>query len=154
VRAGSALPARAGAAARVAPPGFDVAQFRALATALPQVRFVLGAGCLPSAWLCGLARLDNVHVLLTEILPWTGSEGFAHAFGALLAAFGPDRLLFGSGYPMMRPGRLVAELAEYRFPAELRHRYPRFDPAAKRAVLGGTAARLYRLTRLATPVSA
>ena len=46
---------------------------------------------------------------------------------------------------MMRPGRLVAELAEYRFPAELRHRYPRFDAAAKRAVLGGNAARLYRI---------
>ena len=47
VRAGSALPARAGAAARVAPPGFDVRQFRELASALPQIRFVLGAGCLP-----------------------------------------------------------------------------------------------------------
>jgi uncharacterized protein len=146
VQAGSALPALAGAAARVAPPGFDVRQFRELAAALPEIRFVLGAGCLPGEQLCSLARLPNVHVMLTEILPWTGSLGFAHAFGALLAAFGPDRLLFGSGYPMMRPGRLVAELADYRFPAEFRHRYPRFDAAAKRAILGGTAARLYRIS--------
>jgi predicted TIM-barrel fold metal-dependent hydrolase len=123
-----------------------VRHFRELATALPQIRFVLGAGCLPSVQLCGLARLPNVHVVLTEILPWTSSMGFAHAFGALLAAFGPERLLFGSGYPMMRPGRLVTELTEYRFPAEFRHRYPRFDAAAKRAVLGGNAARLYRIT--------
>jgi uncharacterized protein len=157
VRAGSALPARAGAGARVAPPGFEVRQFRELAGALPEIRFVLGAGCLPTEHLCALARLPNVHVMLTEILPWTGSVGFAHAFGALLAAFGPQRLLFGSGYPMVRPGRLVAELAEYRFPAELRHRYPRFDAAAKRAVLGGTAARLYRIPetrRLVASVSA
>lgn len=156
VRAGSALPARAGAAARVAPPGFDVRQFRTLATALPQVRFVLGAGSLPSAQLCSLALLPNVYVMLTEILPWTGSVGFAHAFGALLGAYGPGRLLFGSGYPMMRPGRLVAELAEYVFPAELRHRFPPFDAAAKRAVLGGNAARIYRIhhEQLAAPVSA
>ncbi|HWM58186.1 MAG TPA: amidohydrolase family protein [Pseudonocardia sp.] len=153
VRAGSALPARAGAAARVAPPGFDVRQFRDLAAALPEIRFVLGAGCLPGQQLCSLARLGNVHVVLTEILPWTSSLGFAHAFGALLAAFGPERLLFGSGYPMMRPGRLVAELAEYRFPAEFGHRYPRFDAAAKRAVLGGNADRLYRITQSARLVS-
>jgi predicted TIM-barrel fold metal-dependent hydrolase len=145
VRAGSAQPVRTGAAARVAPPGFDPAQFRDLARALPDIRFVLGAGCLPGDQLCRMARLPNVHVMLTEILPWTGSLDFAHAFGALLAAFGPERLLFGSGYPMVRPGPLVRELAAYRFPAELMSRYPRFDAAAARAVLGGNAARLYRI---------
>jgi len=131
----------------VAPAGFDVAQFRELARALPDIRFVLGAGCLPGPRLCRLAELPNVYVLLTEILPWTGSLDFAHAFGQLLAAYGPERLLFGSGYPLVRPGRLVRELAAYRFPDELRHRYPRFDTAAKRAVLGGNAARLYRIGR-------
>jgi uncharacterized protein len=145
VRAGSAQPVRAGAAARVAPPGFDARQFRDLAAALPDIRFVLGAGCLPTLQLCRLATLPNVHVMLTEILPWTESTDFAHAFGSLLKAFGAQRLLFGSGYPMMRPGRLVQELAAYRFPAGLGHRYPRFDATAKRAVLGGNAARLYRI---------
>ena len=80
-----------------------------------------------------------------RILPWTGSVDFAHAFGSLLRAFGPQRLLFGSGYPMMRPGPLVRVLAAYRFPAEVSRRYPRFDAAAARAVLGGNAARLYRI---------
>ncbi|HEY4421602.1 MAG TPA: amidohydrolase family protein, partial [Pseudonocardia sp.] len=141
------LPARTRAAERVAPAGFDVAQFRELARALPDIRFVLGAGCLPGTRLCRLAELPNVYVLLTEILPWIGSPDFAHAFGQLLAAYGPERLLFGSGYPLVRPGRLVRELAGYRFPDELRHRYPRFDTAAKRAVLGGNAARLYRIGR-------
>jgi predicted TIM-barrel fold metal-dependent hydrolase len=145
VQAGSAQPVRAGAAARIAPPGFDARQFRDLARALPDIRFVLGAGCLPTEQLCRLAALPNVHIMLTEILPWTGSLDFAHAFGSLLAAFGAERLLFGSGYPMMRPGRLVQELATYRFPAHMLHRYPRFDAAAVRAVLGGNAARLYRV---------
>jgi uncharacterized protein len=145
VRAGSAQPVRAGAAARVAPAGFDAQQFRDLATALPDIRFVLGAGCLPTRELAALARLANVHVMLTEILPWIGSLEFAHAFGALLRAYGPERLLFGSGYPMMRPGPLARELAAYRFPAELGQRYPRFDADAARAVLGGNAERLYRI---------
>ncbi len=145
VRAGSAQPVRAGAAARVAPPGFDARQFRDLALALPEIRFVLGAGCLPTDKLARLAELPNVHVMLTEILPWTGTLEFAHAFGALLRAFGPQRLLFGSGYPMVRPGPLVRELATYRFPPEIGRRYPRFDADAARAVLGGNAARLYRI---------
>ena len=145
VRAGSAQPVRAGAAARVAPPGFDARQFRDLAGALPDIRFVLGAGCLPTAELARLAVLPNVHVMLTEILPWTGSLEFAHAFGTLLRGFGPERLLFGSGYPLMRPGPLVRELAAYRFPAEVSRRYPRFDAAAARALLGGNATRLYRI---------
>lgn len=153
VQAGSALPVRR-AAERVAPPGFDPDQLRALAADLPEVSFVLGAGCLPSRELCGLATLPNVHVLLTEILPWLGSTDFAHAFGDLLKAFGAGRLLFGSGYPMVRPGRLVRELAAYRFPPELIHRYPRWDTPAVRAVLGGNATRLYRIVAPATIAAA
>jgi predicted TIM-barrel fold metal-dependent hydrolase len=157
VRAGSAQPVRARAAARVAPPGFDARHFRELARALPEIRFVLGAGCLPTDELARLAVLPNVHVMLTEILPWAGSLEFAHAFGTLLKAFGAERLLFGSGYPMMRPGPLVRALATYRFPPEAARRYPRFDAAAARAVLGGNAARLYRIAlepAAATPAAA
>lgn len=156
VRSGSALPVRTRPVQRVASAGFDVARFRELATALPRTSFVLGAGCLPSDQLCRLARLPNVHVVLTEILPWTSSMEFGRAFGELLLAYGPDRLLFGSGYPLVRPGRLVQQLARYRFPAELRGRYRDLDIDARRAVLGGNAARLYGLDggRLAPAVAA
>ena len=89
-RCGPGRPSRcaAGRAARVAPPGFDARQFRELALALPEIRFVLGAGCLPTDELARLAVLPNVHVMLTEILPWTGSLEFAHAFGIAARAFG------------------------------------------------------------------
>ncbi|MDN5860594.1 MAG: amidohydrolase family protein [Pseudonocardia sp.] len=153
LQSGSMLPVRR-AAERIAPPGFDPAQFRSLARSLPEVSFVLGAGCLPGRQLCALADLPNVHVLLTEILPWLGSMDFAHAFGGLLKAFGAQRLLFGSGYPMVRPGRLVRKLASYRFPPELIHRYPRWDTAAVRAVLGGNATKLYRIGGLSAAVAA
>lgn len=145
VRAGSALPVRTNVVQRVPSAGFDVGQFRELARVLPRVQFVLGAGCLPGDALGRLARLSNVHVVLSDMLPWIGSVEFATAFGELLAAFGPERLLFGSGYPLVRPGRLVEELAAFRFPDEFGGRYPELDTAARQAVLGGNAARLYRI---------
>jgi predicted TIM-barrel fold metal-dependent hydrolase len=156
VRSGSALPVRTRPLQRVASAGFDVAQFRELAAALPRTSFVLGAGCLPSDQLCRLARLPNVHVVLTEILPWMSSVEFGRAFGELLLAYGPERLLFGSGYPLVRPGKLVQQLARYRFPDELRGRYRDLDVDARRAVLGGNAARLYGIEggRLAPAVAA
>ncbi len=56
----------------------------------------------------------------------------------------------------MRPGRLVEQLARYRFPDELRGRYRDLDVEARRAILGGNAARLYGLggERLAPSVAA
>lgn len=145
VRAGSALPVRTNVVQRVPSAGFDVGHFRELARALPRVQFVLGAGCLPGKALRRLGRLPNVHVVLTEMMPWIGSAEFATAFGELLLAFGPGRLLFGSGYPLVRPARLVSELAAFRFPDELAGRYPDLDTTARQAVLGGNAARLYRI---------
>ena len=149
VRSGSALPVRTRVVQWVPSPGFDVAQFRELALTLPQIRFVLGARCLPGVQLCRLARLPNVHVLLTDLLAdllhATTSSDFARAFGELLLAFGPDRLLFGSGYPLVQPGRLVEKLMGYRFPTEMRDRYPPLDAEARRAMLGGNAARLYQI---------
>ena len=39
----------------------------------------------------------------------------------------------------------MARLASFAFPDELAGRYPEFDVAARQAVLGGNAARLYRV---------
>ena len=104
--------------------------------------------------LCRLARLPNVYVLLTELL--VALRRFpvdaGHALGELVAAFGPDRLMFGSGYPLVRPARLAREFVAHRYPDALGGAYPDLDADARRAVLGGTAARLYRLsTEVAAP---
>lgn len=156
VRAGSALPVRTRAAGPLPAGGFDGAELRELAAALPRVRFVLGSGSLPTATLVRLARLPNVHVLLTDVLialrrtPVPAAE----ALGELLAAYGPDRLLFGSGYPLVRPARLVRDLMTFRYPEPLRGRYPELDDDVREAILGGTAARLYGLRRPAPPRAA
>jgi predicted TIM-barrel fold metal-dependent hydrolase len=145
LRAGSALPVRRNVVQRVPSVTFDPGQFRELASTLPRVQFLLGAGCLPGEQLCRLGRLPNVHVVLTEMLPWIGSPEFALAFGELLLAFGGERLLFGSGYPLVRPRRLVEEFVAFQFPAELEGRFPELDAATRQAVLGANAARLYRI---------
>ncbi len=148
VRAGSALPVRARAARGGPARVFDPGELRELARGLPRVQFVLGAACLPTAQLCRLARLPNVHVLLTDLLAGLRIRPVeaARALGELLVAFGGDRLLFGSGYPLVRPGRLVEELATFRFPAELRGEFPELDAATRHGVLGANAARLYRIS--------
>jgi predicted TIM-barrel fold metal-dependent hydrolase len=81
-----------------------------------------------------------VHVLLTDVLVamriHPGEAGAA--LDALLAAFGPGRLVFGSGYPLVRPERLVGEAV-----VALRERG--LDPADVQAVMGANAAGLYRI---------
>ncbi|MDQ4115588.1 MAG: amidohydrolase, partial [Actinomycetota bacterium] len=147
VRAGSALPVRVRNSGPLPAGGFDAAALADLATALPRVRFVLGAGSLPTGSLLRMARLPNVYVLLTELLVALRRTPVdaARALGELMAAFGPERLMFGSGYPLVRPARLVREFATFRYPAELRGEFPELDVDARRAVLGETAARLYQL---------
>lgn len=147
VRAGSALPVRARTAGPLPAGGIELAEVRELAAALPRVRFVLGATIAPTAALVRLARLPNVHVLLTEVLVGLRRDPVpaAEALGELLAAYGPDRLMFGSGYPLVRPARLIRDLMTFRYPEPLRGRYPELDDDVREAVLGGTAARLYGL---------
>ena len=76
-----------------------------------------------------------------------GSLDFAHAFGALLRAFGPRRLLFGSGLPDGASGPTGARARRATVSRiAVADRYQPFDAAAARAVLGGNAARLYRIS--------
>lgn len=147
VRAGSALPVRVPSAGPLPAGALDVDEVAALAAALPKVRFVLGAACAPTASLTRLARLPNVSVLLTDLLIALRRHRVpaAQALGELLAAFGPDRLMFGSGYPLVRPARLIRDLMTFRYPEELRGRFPELDDDVRAALLGGTAARLYGL---------
>lgn len=147
IRAGSALPVRARTAGPLPAGAVDVAEVRELAAALPRVRFVLGAATAPTTALVRLARLPNVYVLLTDLLVGLrrNPEPAAVALGELLAAYGPERLMFGSGYPLVRPARLVRELMTFRYPQALDGRYPGFDDDVRAALLGGTAVRVYGL---------
>jgi L-fuconolactonase len=135
------LPAAAEAAARV-----------------PQLTFVLdhlgnpdlGAG--PSAsepWASAFARLaalPNVVVKLSGILsepPPPGAGPVAHLrpyCDAALARFGPDRVMFGSDWPVCTLGASYARVC-----AAARALTAGLSPAERDAIFSGTARRIYAL---------
>ena len=127
-----------------------------LAALLPEQPFVLdhlakprvrdGTAAALEPWrrdLEALARHANVSCKLSGLVTeaaWQGwrREDFAPYLDVALDAFGPDRLMFGSDWPVC----LLA--AEYADVASLVTDFIRpLAPADQEAILGGTAARFY-----------
>jgi len=135
------LPAAAGAAAR-----------------LPQLTFVLDhlgnpdLAANPQAsepWTSAFARLaalPNVVAKLSGILsepPPPGAGPAAHLrpyCDAALAAFGPDRVMFGSDWPVCTLGASYAQVC-----AAARALTAGLSPAEQDAIFSGTARRIYAL---------
>ena len=127
-----------------------------LAALLPEQPFVLdhlakprvrdGTAAALEPWrrdLEALARHANVSCKLSGLVTeaaWQGwrREDFSPYLDVALDAFGPDRLMFGSDWPVC----LLA--AEYADVASLVTDFIRpLAPADQEAILGGTAARFY-----------
>lgn len=131
----------------VRPPQADAALD--LARRLPEVSFVLDHAGKPdiahgvwepwATWITALAALPNVAVklsgLVTEAAPgWTPADVLPYA-RHVLDVFGPDRVMFGSDWPVCTLAASYAQvlaLAEEAVPAGDRN-----------AVFGGTARRVY-----------
>ena len=106
-------------------------------------------------WLANLrelAALPQVHCKLSGLLTEAGDHPDAAALApyvrAVLALFGPQRLLWGSDWPVLRLTGLADEYAAWlgmcrRFLADL-------SAENQAAIFGGNAARFYRLAPLAT----
>jgi L-fuconolactonase len=122
----------------------------------PNLPFVLDhiakpviSGAPPAEWrrdLAELAHRPNICCkfsgLVTEVLgrEWTPELLWPY-FDVVLAAFGADRLMFGSDWPVC----LVA--TEYtRWDRFIESCVTGLTPAERQSILGGTAARFYRLT--------
>jgi L-fuconolactonase len=103
-----------------------------------------GGDRVDDAWAAAigdLGRLDNVVCKLSgahtspvsavALLPW---------FSTVLAAFGPDRLMFGSDWPV---SSLVAPYGE--IAAAYRSLISALSPSEQHAILDGTARRVYQL---------
>lgn len=119
-------------------------------------RMVLDHGAKPpiadAAWQPWAAGIDALarhpHVacklsgLATEAGPARADDALIERYMAhLLACFGPDRLIYGSDWPVCR---LVAGYADVH---ALAARFvERHCPAARSAIFGGNARRFYRLT--------
>jgi L-fuconolactonase len=155
VRAGLAVVAEAGLAYDVVVSPWQLALVTETAAALPEARFVLDhAGKPPLAagdlgeWQADLARLaelPNVAAklsgLVTEADPATWSPAVLRpAIEHVLACFGADRTMAGSAWPVCL---LAAGYGAVR--ATLTPVLATLDAAGRADVLGGTAARWYRL---------
>ncbi|MET9297505.1 amidohydrolase family protein [Streptomyces sp. NPDC003077] len=85
--------------------GSGVADLARLAARHPEVTFVLGH--------CGIGNIDLYGLTLVRDLPNVlveTSGGYTLVLRAALAELGPDRVLFGSEYPLQDP---AVELAKY-----------------------------------------
>lgn len=124
------------------------------AAGLPEVRFVLDHGGKPDIaaghlqpWaglVRELARLPNVSCklsgLVTEAGPGWTAAAIAPFAGHLLDCFGPERLIFGSDWPVCTAAASYGEVLEL-----ARSVLAGLGPAEQAAVLGGNAAAVYRL---------
>ena len=135
----------------------QVAAIVELAKRYPQLSIVLDHAAKPhlgeadamSRWapaMGALARLPNVTCkvsgLLTELRPGGGREDVARAIGILFDLFGPQRLLWGSDWPVLTLA------GDYRGWFELaRDAIAAKDTGAVGAVMGGNAPRIYRPAR-------
>jgi L-fuconolactonase len=133
----------------------QLASARDVVEQLPEVRFVLDhlakPGIAAGAWepwaagLSALGSLPNVTAKLSGLVTearWDGwkADDFRRYADHALHAFGPDRLMFGSDWPVC----LLA--AGYGEVSDLAHELTAaLDPAERSAVFGGTAIRTYRL---------
>ena len=119
VGAGSALPVRTGAAPGCPRPGSTWASsgsWRGRCRSAVRARRGVPAGraavrARPAA---------NVHVVLTEMLPWTGSRGFASRSASCWRRSGRSGCCSAVGTRWSGPDGWWRELAAYPFPAELR----------------------------------
>ena len=125
-----------------------------LAARRPDLSIIIDHGAKPpiasgdfALWAAGIADLasfDNVTCklsgLLTEAGPQPSTEAIAPYVEHLIATFGPDRLMWGSDWPVVN---LVASYGDW---LALAQRLCGLDtPAQVAALFGGTARRVYRL---------
>jgi L-fuconolactonase len=123
-----------------------------VAEALPELRLVLDHGAKPpiasGGWepwsrdLAALARHEHVHCKLSGLVteaPWETwrTAGIERYAAHVLATFGPDRLMFGSDWPVCTLAASYADVLDLAQQA--------LSPSERDAVLNATARRFYSL---------
>lgn len=126
----------------------------ALADRLPELKIVVDHGAKPfiakgitQPWaydMAALAKRPNVVAKISGLLTEAGTDRSAVALkpyvDTLLSAFGPERLMFGSDWPVVE---LAATYGDWwRIANELT---AGLSEAGREAIFGGTAARFYRI---------
>lgn len=145
--------AAAGASLEVRRHHGDFGVIDELAARWPTVTILLSHGCLPldrtpeehdawSAAMRSLAQRPNVACKISTVVGASQPEPSVELVRpwvlACIDAFGADRCMFGSNFPIDRPYCTYAQLVEL-----YRESVADLSASERRAVLGGTAARVY-----------
>jgi predicted TIM-barrel fold metal-dependent hydrolase len=134
-----------------------------LAARWPTVAILLSHGCLPldrtpeehQAWgaaMRSLAQRPNVACKISTVVGASQPEPSVELVRpwvlACIDAFGADRCMFGSNFPIDRPYCTYAQLVEL-----YRESVADLSASERRAVLGGTAARVYDFAPAPAPAA-
>ena len=154
-RAGLAQLARYGWALELLMNAHQAEEVAGLAGQTPGQVFIVNHCCTPNdrdaegmaRWRAGLdrmARQPNIAIKLSNYAAYAPDRSLAADQDTLFAcidAFGPDRCLFGSDYPVARRTMTYAALCE-----RFREVVSRYGAAEQRMMFHDNAARLYRMT--------
>ncbi len=123
-----------------------------LAGSLPEASFVLDHGAKPplgdlaayarwASYVAELAAHPNVTCKLSGLLTLGGSDDdLRRAVGHLLAVFSPQRLIFGTDWPVSTLAGSYSETV-----ARTRHQFESLSETERSAILHGNAERTYRI---------
>ena len=128
--------------------GFDVRDIEIPAAEFPQLNFIIDH--------CGLPRLDdfcwvavklgNIFASLAVVLAFAANRPryFAEVMANLLFWLGPDRIVYGSDFPIWYPHWQIDALASFQVPEDLQQEFGvKMDDETLGKILGGNMARLY-----------
>lgn len=127
---------------------FDVRDVDKAATDFPDLNFIVEHVGLPRLEdFCWIAVQEpNVYAGLAAAMPFINKRPryFGEIIGELIFSLGPDRLLFGSDYPLWLPHWLIERFVDYQLPPDLAEEFGfQLDADLKRKILAENAARLY-----------
>jgi predicted TIM-barrel fold metal-dependent hydrolase len=126
---------------------FDVADVDEVATAFPNLKFIIEHVGLPRLEdFCWIATQEpNVYGGLAVVMPFIHSRPryFAQVIGELLYWIGEDRITFASDYAIWQPKWLIEKFVDFQIPEDMQSELGVLSTDAKKKILGLNAAKLY-----------
>ncbi len=143
-----ALPQGPGRGAAVNLAWFDVRDIDEPAWLYPELNFIIDHVGLPRlddfCWIA--ARCPNVYGSLAVALAFIHNRPrfFAKVMANLLFWLGPDRIIYGTDFPIWYPHWQLDEFMAFELPEDLKQEYGvDLTPEIKDKIIGGNIARLY-----------
>jgi predicted TIM-barrel fold metal-dependent hydrolase len=129
---------------------FDVRDIDEPSSLYPELNFIIDHIGLPRlddfCWIA--ARSPNVYGSLAVALAFIHKRPryFAEMMANLLFWLGPDRIIYGTDFPIWYPHWQLDEFMEFQLPEDIKQEYGvDLTPAIKEKIIGGNIARLYNI---------